>query len=418
MVGILLIVTNFNSSKRLSTPHKKDRVEKIPQKKINPNGTHLLYKLLERYTNTTAIKRIQTSYNSNLENQIPIKSENGQPNIYISVGLNFSLKSEDNEYLLNFVSKGNYALIAYDQNTNNLLSDFFQYSKQYNYIETDTIVQLNYFHPDFKKDHPTNLTNPQLNYHQLPKYKKWFYFNPSILDESTIKIANINNAKAICIQINYGKGKFILHTIPDAFSNSFIAKKEGKEHSEIIFSHFPKGNYFWHENYGRYSTYRGKSNPEELQKPQEYSKSSPLQYILQEPALTAALVLSLIGVLLYILVKSKRKQQIIRPIAQNNNSSLEFIEVISKLYLKQKRHDKILVHIENNFKAFIKQRYFININEINTDLITKIHLKSGIEKKQIITIIKTLSQEKNKSISDNQLIIIYQQIEYFYANCI
>ncbi|MCT4581839.1 MAG: hypothetical protein N4A35_10510 [Flavobacteriales bacterium] len=392
--------------------------EKIPQKKINPNGTHFIYKLLERYHRTKTIQRIQTSYYTNLSEQLPLRNDNKNPNIYISVGESFNLESEDNDYLFDFVYEGNHAVIAFESLHNEFIEYILPNSTTPFYVEADTVVMLNFFHPSFKQQNDLELKNPTLNYHQLPKYKNWLVLNEEALNHESIEIAHIKNLSTICTKINYGKGSFIFHSIPDAFSNAFVATKDGKKHAEIIFSHLPEGNYYWHENYGKYSTYRGESNPEKLQKPKEFSRASPLQYILKVPALTIALVLSIIGLLLYMLIKSKRKQRIIPAVENNNNTSLEFIEVIAKLYQQQNRHDKIIKHIRQNFITFIKQRYYIQFNELDENTLQKIHLKSGIDSQLINDIFTDLSANKGQNISDQQLIELYQNIEYFYKNCI
>ncbi len=392
--------------------------EKIPQKKINPNGTHFLYKLLERHQHTKSIQRIQTSYYASLSEKLPLKNENKSPNIYISVGESFNLESEDNDYLFDFVYDGNHAVIAFESLHNEFIEYILPNSTTPFYVEADTVVGLNFFHPTFKQKNKLLLKNPTLNYHKLPKYKNWLVLNEEALNNEAIELAHIENMSTVCIKINYGKGSFIFHSIPDAFSNAFVATKDGKKHAEIIFSHLPKGNYYWHENYGKHSTYRGESNPDKLQKPKEFSRASPLQYILKVPALTIALVLSIIGLILYMLIKSKRKQRIIPAIENNNNTSLEFIEVIAKLYQQQNRHDKIIKHIQHNFITFIKQRYYIQFGELDETVIQKIHLKSGIDLELINKIFIDLESNKNKNISDQQLIQLYQNIEYFHKNCI
>lgn len=424
IISLLFFVNSIskdNSVKNTSSIGEEGEVaelfEKIPQKSINPTGTHLIYKLLEKYTNTKSIQRIQTSYYRSLKDELPLEFKSDVPNIYVSVVESYNLEKEDNDYLFQFVKEGNHAFIAFESLHNDFADYLLPNSDVPFFIETDTMVNINFFHPFYSQEEDLQLKNPLLNYHRLPKYKNWLIINEEALSDDAIEIAYLDDVNTICVKIKYGKGSIIFHSLPDAFSNSFIATKDGKKHSEIIFSHFPKANYYWHENFGKYSTYRGESNPDQLQKPKEFSRSSPLQYILKVPALTIALVLSIIGLLLYMLVKSKRKQRIIPAIESDTNSSLEFIEVIAKLYQRQNRHDKIVVHIHQNFISFIKQRYYIQFSTINPELIEKIHLKSGVEKELIEEIFNTLENSKNKIISDNQLIAIYQKVELFHNTC-
>jgi hypothetical protein len=423
VIGVLFLVNSFSKrsapieSKQDKPSQELEQFEKIPQRKVNPTGTHLIYKLLEKYKNTASIRRIQTSYYSPLSEKLPLIQKNETPNIYLSVAESFNLEKEDNDYLFEFVEKGNHAFISFESLHKDFVNHLLPNSETPFYIETDTAVGINFFHPFYKREEQLIIKNPSLNYHHLPKYKSWLIINEEALTEEAVEIAYLEDLNTICVLLKYGKGSFIFHSLPDAFSNAFVAKIEGKKHAEIIFSHFPKGNYYWHENFGKYSTYRGESNPDQLQKPKEFSRSSPLQYILKVPSLTIALVLSMIGLLLYMLVKSKRKQRVIPPIESDKNSSLEFIEVIAKLYQKQNRHDKILKHIYQNFISFIKQRYYIEFSNVGDEVIDKIHLKSGVEKVLIERVFSDLNKSKGKQITDKELITIYQNIDLFHKSC-
>ncbi len=419
--GALLLVNRLakgNSKTADSEVSKKELVaeefEEIDQKKINPSGTHLLYKLLTGYKLTNTIKRIQTSYFENLSEELPIASENEFPNIYVSVAEEFTLTKIDNDYLFDFVQEGNCAIIACESMSLDFANYLLPNSDTPFYVEGDTSVELSFAHPNFKQKKPLELKNSELNYHSLPKYKNWYIFNADAINDEAVDLLYFNEYNVACLKIKYGKGSFIFHALPDAFSNAFVATEGGKNHAEIIFSHFPKGNYFWHENFGKYSTYRGDSNPEKLQKPKEYSKSSPLQFILSVPSLTIALVLSILGLLLYLIIKSKRKQRIIPPLESDKNSSLEFVEVIAKLYQQQNQHEKIIKHIESNFTNFIKHHYYISFSIVNDEVIEKIHLKSGVEKELISKIYKAFKILSDQKVTDSQLVELHQDIERFH----
>jgi len=418
IIVILVVLNVFTQPKNQADEKQKDLFyKKIETKKINPTGTHLLYKLLEKYDNTTSIRRIQTSYFTTLKEKLPLENKRKEKNIYISIGDKFNLSSEDNEHLFEFIYEGNQALIV----TENLHSDFLEYllpnSEVPFYIVGDTSITLNYLHPNFEKYSGIILTNPNLNFHYHPLYKQWRVFNEDALLNSATPIIYDDDDNYVCVQVNYGKGKMIFCTLPDAFSNAFVATKKGKLNAEIIFSHLDKGNIYWHENFGAYSSYRGDSNPNKLNKPSEYSKSSPLQFILKIPTLTIALILALVGILFYMLVKSKRKQRIIPPIESDKNTSLEFVEVIAKLYQQQRKHEKLIVHIERNLIDFVKHRYYLNFTKIDANTIEKIALKSNLEKNFLVDLFQSLKQLQKKHVSDKELITLHKKVEKFYREC-
>ena len=135
------------------------------------------------------------------------------------------------------------------------------------------------------------------------------------------------------------------------------------------------------------------------------------------PALFTALILLMIGVLLYMIFQSKRRQQIIPTIESNDNSSVEFVQTVSVLYFQQKRHDKLIKHKELIFLSFLRQHYHVSSPKITPDFITKVAQKSGIGENHVKDIFTTLSREKeNRNVSENELISLYNKLEYFYKH--
>ena len=395
----------------------------IIKKPINPTGTFLLYHLLKNYKNTSSLQKIQTSREASLSELLPKEQKNDCKNIYFAIAEDLSLNDDDGDWLLGFVEAGNYAFIASENLSSKLraaISDnfYFRFNSYY-----DTSFVLNFYHPKFLQESPIEIKNAELNSHRYPKYKNWRYFIDADLGGGFVRIA-YNNARdyPICIRLQYGKGSFIIHSTPSAFSNYNMFEAGGKYHAEVIFSHLPKGNIYWHHDFGKYSPYRGvpqPTHPKQRKSSQSsYSKSSPLQYIMRESALFTALILLMVGALLYMLFQSKRRQRIIPTIEPNENSSLEFVKTVSTLYFQQKRHDKLIKHKELIFLSFLRQHYYVSSPKITANFITKVAQKSGIEEKHVNDIFIALDKGKEKrNVSESELINLYNKLEYFYKNC-
>lgn len=393
------------------------------RKAINPAGTFLLFNLLKNYKNTASIQKMHTSQGNSLSSLLPKEQKKGSPNIYFAIAEEVDLNNEDGEWLLEFVEAGNCAFIACESLSNNLrnaISDKSSFKFNHYY---DTSFVLNFYHPKYLHEYPIEIKNSELNSHSFPKYKHWKYFLNSDLDAGFVRIA-YNNSKdyPVCVQFKYGKGSFLIHATPSAFSNYNVFNEGGKFHAEVIFSHLPKGNIYWHHDFGKFSPYRGVQQPTYSKKgssdKSNYSKSSPLQYIMKVPALSTALFLLIIGALLYMIFQSKRRQRIIPTVELNENSSLEFVQTVSTLYFQQKRHDKLIKHKELIFLSFLRQRYYISSPKVTDDFIAKVAQKSGIEEKHIENIFTTLNEAKrNRKASESELISLYNKLEYFYKNC-
>jgi len=426
LIAIIVLVYFFGGSgqSKSNKQKKSDTADSLVIKKpINPTGTFLLYQLLRSYENTSSLQKVQTTHNVSLSEVLPKEKQNDYPNVYFTIAEDVYLNDEDGDWLLEFVEEGNCAFIACESlsyKVRTAISDnsYFRFHDYY-----DTSFVLNFYHPKLRQGESIEIKNSELNSHRYPKYKNWGYFINSDLGEEFVRIAyNSSEEYPVCIRLQYGKGSFIIHSAPPAFSNYNMFNKEGKYHAEAIFSHLPKGNIYWHHDFGKYSPYRGVPQPtyseqDNSDKP-TYPKSSPLQYIMRVPSLFAALILLMVGALLYMVFQSKRRQKVIPAVESNENSSVEFVETVSKLYFQQKRHDKLIKHKELIFLSFLRQQYYVSSPKITEEFITKVALKSGIDEEHIKAIFIAFSKgKKNRNVSERELIDLYNKLEHFYQNC-
>ena len=386
------------------------------RKPVNPAGTYLLYNLLKKYEKTHTIRTMQTADTISLKSCMESYNENGSPNLYVSISEDFYLNNRDNKYLMDFVYEGNYALISAHYFSSKMANELFSYDDPTISNIYDTAIHINYLHPKFRNKTDLVILNEDLNYHGHSKYKDFMFFDNYALTEDHIRISGTDNY-INCVMIPYGDGFFIVHTQPGNFSNVNIARKDGKTNAENIFSHFPKNNIYWHQNFGKYSEYRGVPKPKKNNPPSQFSRSSPLQFILSEPALLTAFIILVSGLLLYMIVFSKRRQKIIPPIESNENSSMEFMDIVSKLYFQQKQHNKLVNHMIQIYISFIRERYFINLAQQDPNVILRISEKSGVNEEKIRNILTTFKSAKTKRFTEQELIDLHIQLEYFYKHC-
>lgn len=431
VIGVLLYwISNSEGAAKTNDPNSKKPVfekgdsstplyndtSKV-KKTINPTGTYLLYQLLKTFDNTRSLRAVQTTSEEELTDVLPADHTNGKPNLYVSIIEDQALSYDDGEYLYNFVNDGNYAFIASDNFDDDLMELLTGYEEIIRTAFYDTSVFVNFIHPDYRQPKDLLLKNSMLNYHNRPRYTYVNLIDTIYLGSDGIRLDKVtysNQSSSAMIKI--GKGFFILHSMPSNLGNFNILQQDGKTHAEILFSHFPECNIYWHQNYGKYSEYRGVSKPKVKKEPKKKSRNSPLQHILKQPALLWAFILLIVGILIYIVIFTKRQQRIIPPVVSKENSSLQFVEVVSKLYFQQKQHNKLVKHIYTSFGLFVRERYYINILLKEEDLIIRLSEKSGIELEKIHSLISKLSNP-NAITTESQLVELYKELNYFYENC-
>lgn len=423
-IGILLILIFYfiyagdaNSKDGQQDEVKGNKADSsVVKKPVNPAGTFLLYNLLKKYSKTKSIQTFQTTYEKDLDDLLPMTHDNGFANLYVSFSSEFTLKKKDYTYLQKFVSSGNYAFISAEEFSVGFSKEMFGEKNLIQEYYYDTNIYVHFNHPNFSEQEDLLLSSEELNFHNHLKYRKFGFFKDELMTEEIIKISGfVDHTNSVMMP--YGDGFFIIHSQPYNFSNINLSKLDGKTNAENTFSHFPYCNIFWHQNFGKYSEYRGIPKPKVKKKLPKISRSSPLEFILENPVLFIAFILTLIGLALYIIVFSKRQQRIIPPIEANNNTSLEFLDIVSKLYYQQKQHNKLVNHMLHIFVSFVRERYYINLTSKQPDLILRLSEKSGIEENRIEKIIERFRSAKSKQFTEQELIDLYTELEYFYQNC-
>ena len=289
------------------------------------------------------------------------------------------------ESLLWFVAQGNKAFIAADA-FGKEFSDTLNFNSSIFFSEKLVGDSL-----------PYNFKNPNLD----PKITYWIksgwmnYYFDSVDTLDTKSIATINDDKLNFIRIPFGKGEFYIHNQPYAFTNHNLLFKNNTEYFFKSFSYLKNKTIIWDENY----------------KPGR-NTATPLIYILEQESLKAAWYLILALAIIFMFFGAKRKQRIIPVIAPPQNSSLEFAKTLGNLYLSNKNHKDIAKKKYNYWLDFLRENYFIRIENPDELDIEKISEKTGVNVERIIKAKKTIDQ--SKQISQEQLMGFNQLIEIFY----
>ncbi|MEL7124293.1 MAG: hypothetical protein AAFO07_32960, partial [Bacteroidota bacterium] len=221
-------------------------------------------------------------------------------------------------------------------------------------------------------------------------------------------------------RIPYGSGYFYLHTTPIAFSNLNMLNSSNKLYAEGVFSHLSPGTIYWDE-YSRISEATGRRmNNSNRSSNRTLSNRTPLEYILNQPPLAMAWYLLLFALLIYLLFKSKRKQRIIPILSKNENTSLEFVTTMGRLYFIQNDHRKLAIQKMRLFKSFIRSKYKITIKDDYNDeaLLNTISVISEVPRELVNNVFMMYRNIDTSSVvTDNTLIEFHNRLEAFYQNC-
>lgn len=389
LIGFYFILTNIKNYKWYETYQKEDD---------NPYGNYVLVELLKSFHKVQVVKKPLT--------EVKLKSGN-----YLFIGSFSAIDSAETVKLLEYVKKGNKAFFL----TNSVPFEVLKQLQKVNtFINQDSLnqyvekpkVRLKLIDSQNGKSGKFTFTHVFKN---KPEVYFWSYLDTTYLkSKQDISYLGLMEDQLInYCKINYGKGSIYLHTNPIVFTNYFLIQEAGIKYADRVFSDLNTGTIYFDE----YNTSFHKENPSERTK-------SPLKFILSEDALKYGWYLGLLLVLLYILFYSKRRQRVIPVIEGNFNTTLEFTETIGKLYFLQNNHKKLAHQKMKHFLGFIRSRYHVLTNTLDSNFIKKLSQKSGLPLNEVEIIFyqyKSISASPN--LADDTLINFHQALEYFYQNC-
>ena len=410
---ILAFFVIFNNSSR-----KYTWGENYEEEDKDPYGTYVIHELLKDYFAGERFKDLSGS----LRGELPLSTD--EPSNYVFVGEGIFLDTSDVDRLLTFVENGNKAFIASKSIPYDLMYYLYPtacnetYWEDYNSLG-DTTVQLNLLHNNLQRSQAFDYR--YIYQHQSTQYL-WHFIDTSFFCEesfSPIVLGQMNNEQPNFAQFNYGKGSFYLHTTPIAFSNIQLLDKPGVDYASRVFSHLNKGAIYW-DAFSRVDeeVSRKRNNSNMNGGGSRLSNKGPLKYILAQPSLAWAWYLLLAVALLYLVFRAKRKQRVIPILETNANTSMEFISTIGSLYFLQNDHKKLSSQKMRLFLAYIRQRYHLPTNELDSVFVKKLANHSEVPESLIDKILLYYANIKSSTfVSEKTLIDFHIEMDKFYKNC-
>lgn len=410
----------------------------------NPYGTYITYNLLKDIFNDSIESTVQPiyinvkpyvekyiNYNDETEdeerNELIYNSvkEISDTTTYIFINDSFDINNIDLPFFLDFIALGNNTFISAER-LSPLLLDTLKVNAEYiNYGADSTYILIDY-------------DNRKYTFESIISYTKLDIDNCIF---PTRVLAKNNLGNTVFLQIKYGKGNIFLHTIPAAFTNIHMLKKNKYDFGFRSLSYIPTYNKILWDEYqkqglnmrqsdeaeqnGEYKKQNNKAKQNNKTKQNnkakqiDEAKQSIFRVLLKNRSLQLALLISIIGLLLYAIFGAKRIQRIIPIIKPPLNSSVEFLNTISNLYYKKKDYKSIIHYRHLYFLDYIRKNYYMSTENINEELINNLHAKSGMDKDKIKKIFKlydNITLNQNPNISNDIFLGYNNLLDEFYRN--
>ena len=258
----------------------------------------------------------------------------------------------------------------------------------------------------FEINYENNFTDSlQFQTNRNQKVKN-FYFNKGInnayfskIDSSkTVILGTQVNSKgekfANFIKVNHVNGNFYLHLQPVAFTNYYLLKKNS-QYTEAVLGYIPsKMPIYW-----KVKQY----DNEEL-------SSSPMRYLLSQPALRWAWYLAWITLIIFMIFNAKRRQRVIPIKEPLKNTTVDFTKTIGNLYYQEKNHQNIAEKKIIFFLEKIRNEYYIDTFNLDETFINRVHQKTGRFKKDIEDVVYRIKKIRNQSNTTEKELITFNEL--------
>ncbi|QJD78346.1 DUF4350 domain-containing protein [Spirosoma rhododendri] len=352
-----------------------------------PFGTQALYELLPDLLSQPAVPTVRTPvYNFLTETKLPTRSN------YVLIAHDFKIDRNDQRELLRYVERGNTVLVSAYQFPDSLSRQLgFKADEQKPQRADTTLRQY--------------LVNPRLS----PSVGYTFRHDDGrnfirILKSATVTVLARNaRREPTFIRVRYGRGQFLIHNLPLAFTNYYVLDPKSSDYAFNALSYLPTAPTYW----------------DEYQKQGRFGKEeqSIFRYVWSQPALNWAYYLVVFGVLFYVLFAGKRTQRVIPVVEPPRNTSLEFVETIGQLYFQQGNHDNLARQRVQYFLADLRERYGLNTTTLDTEFTTRLSQKSGLSADEAADLTRLLRDARRSvSLSEFDLLRLNRAMEQFYAS--
>ncbi|HET7179650.1 MAG TPA: DUF4350 domain-containing protein [Chryseosolibacter sp.] len=367
-----------------------------------PYGTMFIEKMLESYRADDALKMNDKVPLRKLLKDMPAPGTD-----YVLVGHSIFLDELSLKALVDFIDAGGNAFIATVTPPTQLLNAIY-YKECGAYIEYESNltpdVRLNFFHESLKRE---NGYQYAFRFGDTDEPYPWSFIKDGVFCDSTKSLVPLGYQeynRVNFVKIPAGEGNLFLHSNPLVFTNYFLTRQDKVDYAAAVFSHLDGERMIWDE-YSKIASSRGNAY------------DSPLYYILRQPALKYAWWMLLITVALYVVFAARRRQRVIPVLETKTNTSLEFINLISRLHYKNGNHVDMARKKMKYFLYFVRSKYGIHAETFSEGQMRMLAEKARVNIADVRAIFSQyyLIEEKFSSyIEPNRLVDLYESIENFY----
>ncbi|MBP8823250.1 MAG: hypothetical protein KBH07_06370 [Flavobacteriales bacterium] len=309
----------------------------------------------------------------------------------------FSPDRLDLQHLLQLVETGDNAFIA-SEDFNGPLTDTLSFGTGYRYEPLDSLSVQGMQQALLGDTSLLHFTAPALRGTGDFRFARGgmdSYFSTFPKDRVQVLAENGRN-DPVLLRIQWGKGSIYLCTTPLAFANYNLLKDEGRGFMEHAFSLLPDRPVLWDEYY----------------KVGRAGSTSPLRYMLEQPALRWAYWTAIALLLLTVLVYARRRQRAIPVVEAPRNTSRDFADTIGRLYYFRGDHADLARKLCAQFKEEARRKLRLHNTEWKERTIGEIAKRTGISEEELQHAVRLMDHYNTaEHVGEEQLLTLNKTLD-------
>ncbi len=322
---------------------------------------------------------------------------------FFFVGNNFGLQNSEIDTILSEVKKGSSLFLSFNDLTENLFPKlFYQYETTYDYSDYVNV---------FTKKHKYKMINLFQNDTIATEWKAFDKIESLNKHESLSSFMEMSNF----IKVKYGEGYLFFHSNPEMFYNYQIKRLPGFKYAEFILNQLSSEQDVYLLELGRLTDNYGNQDVDDNSGANGKVDDSYFKLLFQNPTLLTAMLLSILGILLFIIFRSKRTQPVVPYISKKKDMTLAFTETITSIYFAKRQPYGLLQVQRKNFYATIQKHFFIDLNRGSDHKVLDVLAeKCNMQRSEIDELVNMLETKEAFSINDQYITNVNKKMHALY----
>lgn len=332
------------------------------------------------------------------------KIPNHQEATYLFIGDEFGLGDDSYDSIMHYADSGATVYISFNHLTSNIYRQHFE---------------ENAFYWDYSKVLFAWIGDTTLPFYHVYENdtisSDWYSFSEPEIMDTNYRAYMFAMKHPIAFYEKHNKGKVHFHSVPDLFENYQVIQPNGYAHASIVLNKIPKDKPVIFLTCGINHSSNVQTISDEDADGAEKEDTSLIQFILKNPSLRLAFLLSILLLLIYVFFRAKRKEQVLPGYTSKRNMSLAFVETLGSIYISRNSPIGVLQVMRKNFYATINKHFYIDLSKKENleQNLEKLIAKVPYDPEKIAEIVQSLDSRKNH-VDNKHLGLVYTKIREFY----